>query len=127
MFAAPLIPIAWLKTMNEVSYLAIFGVLASLWVAAIVVIKGFHEAATNSVSYDSFNVSGISQCINIVVFSFGGHSVLPNIVCHLKQPKKNYERVTAWSYFFIASVYLLTAAGGYAGWVSSGSKWNQML
>jgi amino acid permease len=117
-FAALLIPIAWLKTMNEVSVLAVFGVLASLFVAGVVIIKGFERAATTGVTvqYDTFRPEGISNAINIIVFSFGGHSVLPNIISHVQRPKANYAKVSSWAYFFIAVIYLLTAAGGYAGW-----------
>jgi amino acid permease len=119
-FAALLIPIAWLKTMNEVSVLALFGVIASLYVAAVVVIKGFLRAADPeggaTIHYDVVNWNGLSNAINIIVFSFGGHSVLPNIISHVQQPKKNYAKVTTYSYFLIAVIYMLTAAGGYAGW-----------
>lgn len=121
LFAVALIPIAWLKTMNEVSILAVFGVLASLYVAAIVVIKGFLRCASPEpgaapIEYDLINGAGLSSALNIIVFSFGGHSVLPNIVAHCSQAQKNYKKVTGYSYFLIAVIYMITAAGGYAGW-----------
>jgi len=117
-FAALLIPIAWLKTMNEVSVLAIFGVLASLFVAGVVVVKGFVRAADPhvDVEYEVFNGRGLPNAVNIIVFSFGGHSVLPNIVSHVERPRANYARVSSWSYLLIALIYGVTAAGGYAGW-----------
>jgi len=121
-FGACLIPVAWLKTMREVSYLAIFGVLASLFVAGVVVAKGFHRAAQSTdqfddpIKYQTFNANGISQCFNLVVFAFGCHSVLPNIVVHMAKPQKNYKRMTGWSYIIIALIFMLAAAGGYAGW-----------
>lgn len=92
--------------------------LASLYVAGVVIVKGFIRAADSDVSinYQTFDVSGLATAINIITFSFGGHSVIPNIVSHLERPQQNYKKVTGWSYFFIASIYMLTAAGGYAGW-----------
>ena len=116
-FAALLIPIAWLKTMNEVSYLAVFGVLASLYVAGIVVVKGFLRCASGpeegapALQYDVINANGLSNAVNIIVFSFGGHSVLPNIVSHVKSPQKNFKAVAGYSYFLIAAIYIITAAG----------------
>ncbi len=63
-FAGVLIPIAWLKTMNEVAVLAVFGVIASLYVAAVVVIKGFMRCANPgegeaSPEYDVVHWSGL--------------------------------------------------------------------
>ena len=119
-FAAVLIPIAWLKTMNEVSVLALFGVLASLYVAAVVVIKGFQRAAHPeegaNIEYQACDPKGLSNALNIIVFSFGGHSVLPNIISHAKAPQKNYPRICGLAYVLIAFIYMITAAGGYAGW-----------
>jgi proton-coupled amino acid transporter len=124
-FALVLIPVAWLKTMSEVSYLAVFGVLASMYVAGIVVIKGFMRAADDRMDKNecaTFDASGLASAINIIVFSFGGHSVLPNIITHLRRPQENYKKVTFGSYFSIGVIYMLTAAGGYAGWVRAAGR-----
>ena len=101
-FAGLLIPIAWLKTMREVSYLAFFGVAASLYVAGVVIVKGFlrcadPEEGADPIQYDIVRGQGIPNAINIIAFSLNGHSVLPNIVTHLKNPKQNYKKVRCGS------------------------------
>lgn len=115
-FGACMIPIAWLKTMREVALLAYFGVFASLFVAAVVIAKGFLRAHITNVDYDNIKPSGISNAINIIVFGLGGHSVLPNIINEMKKPKKLYKQMTSISYFLIAIIYGTVAAAGYAGW-----------
>jgi amino acid permease len=119
-FGAVLIPIAWIKTMKEIAYLAVFGVMASLFVAGVIICKGFIRAAQPEagavIEYQIFDINGLSPAINIIVFSFGGHSVIPNIVAHLRQPQKNFKAFSGWSYFLIFLVYAAAAAGGYAGW-----------
>lgn len=119
-FGGLLIPFAWIRTMNEIAYLAIFGVLASLFVAGVVVVKGFIRAADPEagahIAYQVFDINGLSPAINIIVFSFGGHSVIPNIVSHLRHPQRNFKAFSGWSNFLIFLVYALAAAGGYAGW-----------
>ena len=84
-----LIPVSWLKTVKEIKPLAYFGLFASLLVGLIIVMKGLQTAATTSVDasnrpieHDWLRWSGISTCINIVVFSLGSHSVMPNQVSH---------------------------------------------
>lgn len=57
-----------------------------------------------------------------LVSSFGGHSVLPNIVSHMKRPQANYRSMTIWSYAIIGVIYTATAAGGYAGWVRNNTQ-----
>jgi amino acid permease len=80
--------------MREVALLAYFGVFASLFVAAVVIAKGFLRAHITTVEYDNIKPSGISNAINIIVFGLGGHSVLPNIVNEMKRPKKVWPTET---------------------------------
>ena len=82
-----LIPASWLKTVKEIKPLAYFGLFASLLVGLVIVAKGLQTAATATVDaagrpieHDWLRWSGVSTCINIVVFSLGSHSVMPNQV-----------------------------------------------
>ena len=102
----------------EVVYLAVFGVIASFYVGGIVIVKGFTRITTPGVEihYELFDINGLATAINIIAFSFSGHSILPNIVSHLHRPEENYKKVSSYSYVLIAGIYMLTAAGGYSGW-----------
>ena len=82
-----LIPASWLKTVKEIKPLAWFGLFASLLVGLVIIITGLETAATTSVDeagqpivHDWLRWDGVSTCINIVVFSLGSHSSMPNQV-----------------------------------------------
>ena len=82
-----LIPVSWLKTVKEIKPLAYFGLFASLLVGLVIVLKGLQTAATTTtdasgqpIVHDYLRWSGVSTCINIVVFSLGSHAVMPNQV-----------------------------------------------
>ncbi len=80
-----LVPVSWLKTMKEISVLAYFGLLASLTVGVVVIVEGIrratnaedardHNGTYVTIDHQVINWSGVSPAINVIVFSFGGHS-----------------------------------------------------
>ena len=82
-----LIPASWLKTVKEIKPLAYFGLFASLLVGLVIILKGLQTTASTStdasgqlIEHDWFRLSGVSTCINVVVFSLGSHSTMPNQV-----------------------------------------------
>jgi len=116
-FGALLIPVAWLKTMKEILPVAIFGVVASIFVGAVISVEGIIHGSTNSnVNYDIVVWEGLPVAFNVIVFSFGGHSVLPTIHHSLKKPYKNWKPFIVISYTTITAIYVEVAMNGYAGW-----------
>ena len=117
---ALLVPVSWLKTVKEIKPLAYFGLFASLLVGGVVVLKGLQTYATAAppltATYSPFRASGLFTCINIVVFALGAHAVIPNQVNEMRHARRDYRRFTAYSYALIASVYIVVAACGYAGY-----------
>jgi len=113
---APLIPIAWAKTMKEVSFLALFGLCASVVVAFVVVIKGFSAGGdTFGQVYSTVNWGGLSNSFNIICFSFGVHAVIPAIEHEMEHPHR-FEFVSNVAFVLISSIYILVASAGYYGY-----------
>lgn len=115
-FGMSMIPISWLKGIKEVSILAVLGVLTSFFVAGLVIVKGFQEQgnASSTPHYDFVVWRNVPRAFNLLVFSFGNHSVLPTIESAMKEPKK-FDKVANWSFVIIAVIYALVGAAGYAG------------
>lgn len=114
-FGLIVLPFSWLKTMKEISLLAYMGIFTSLFVGAVILVEGFNNLHSNSATYQYINWGGVPRAFNLIVFSFGNHSVLPNIESHMKSPKR-FPWVANVSYVTIALVYIIVATGGYAGW-----------
>src|SRR4051812_42491071 len=85
---ALLLPFTWLKTMREISFIALFGLIASLAVAFVVITVGLFqwienrdlgEVNTHQV-FTSFG--GVIKSFNLAIFSFGVHP----FVCTVSLP-----------------------------------------
>jgi len=113
-FGAFLIPVSWLKTMTEISFLALFGFMASLIVGTIIIVNGF-LSDTDSVAHETFDESGLSLGFNIIVFSFGFHSVLPTVEYEMAQPE-HFPKVANISCLIIGIFYFVVALAGYYGY-----------
>eukprot|EP00456_Euglypha_rotunda_P012400 TRINITY_DN13508_c0_g1_i6.p1 TRINITY_DN13508_c0_g1~~TRINITY_DN13508_c0_g1_i6.p1 ORF type:complete len:302 (+),score=13.19 TRINITY_DN13508_c0_g1_i6:315-1220(+) len=113
-FGICLIPVAWLKTMSEIAYLALFGVFASIVVGVVIIVRGV-LAGGGDTDYETFNGGGLALGFNIIVFSFGFHSILPAVEHEMKQPEK-FPFVANVSCTIITVFYLLVASFGYYGW-----------
>ena len=119
-----LVPFSWLKTVKEIKPLAYFGLFASLLVGLVIVGKGLETAASGSsvdaqgvaVAHDWLNWRGVSTCVNVVVFSLGSHSTIPNQVSEMHNVARDYKKFTLHAYALIGSVYTVVAACGYAGY-----------
>ena len=119
-FGVALISVSWLKAMKEIAALAFLGLFASVVVAAVVCVNGIVHIADGTAADDTtaFDVNGISVAINIVVFSFGGHSVIPSQVNEMIDAPTLYPRFTLVSYSLISSIYIAVAAAGYVAYGS---------
>jgi len=115
-FVVPVIPFTWLKTMKEISFIAFFGLMASLIVAMVVVIKGFQAAGENlNQQYDFVQWGGVSNAFNVICFSFGVHAVLPAIEHEMAQPEQ-YPKVSNLAFSLIGCIYFVVATAGYWGY-----------
>eukprot|EP01102_Stenamoeba_stenopodia_P021644 TRINITY_DN8787_c0_g1_i1.p1 TRINITY_DN8787_c0_g1~~TRINITY_DN8787_c0_g1_i1.p1 ORF type:complete len:453 (-),score=79.59 TRINITY_DN8787_c0_g1_i1:144-1502(-) len=120
-FTAVLLPFTWLKTMREISFVAVFGLLASLIVAVAVVIVGLYQTIDNRnngvINTHVFftNFAGVVKSFDTAIFSFGVHSVLPTLEYSMAQPAA-FPVVSNISFLVITQVYVFVALAGYAGW-----------
>jgi len=72
-----LIPVSWLKTLREVSFLSYFGVAASVFCALVVLALGLQFAIDDTPKYEVVSTtSGFFLSFNVLVFSYGGHAVV---------------------------------------------------
>lgn len=111
-----LTPISWLKSMKEIQFLALFGITASIVVGGLVVIKGIIKSTDNEPAVHYFiKPEGVSVSFNIIVFSFGFHSVLPSIACEMKDIKQ-FPLVANIAVSIIAAIYISVGVAGYYGY-----------
>jgi len=112
-FGLCLMPVAWLKTMKEISFLALFGVFTSATVATTIFFKGLIDGTTESVkSTDFFLGSGLPNACNTIVFSFGFHAVLPHIEMMMDK-RDQFPTVSNVSCSIIFAIYSLSSAAAY--------------
>ena len=116
-----LVPVSWLKTVKEIKPLAYFGLFASLLVGGVVVLKGLQTASDGppaGARWSWLSGGGLSTCVNIVVFSLGSHSVIPNQVNEMQDARRTYRQFTLRAYALISTIYCVVALCGYAGYGS---------
>lgn len=112
-FGCCIMPIAWLKTMKEISFLAFFGAFSSAMVAGTIMFKGFIDGTSESFKTTDFFIgSGLPNAFNTIVFSFGFHSVLPHIEMMMEN-REDFPKVSNISCSIIFTIYALSSAGAY--------------
>jgi amino acid permease len=108
---------SWLKTMRELAFVSIFGVASSFFVAGVIVVLGVMRGSTDAnVRYDIVNAAGLPVAFNVVVFSYGGHSILPTIYRSMGRAPANWRAFCVLTYSIITAVYIEVAMCGYAGY-----------
>jgi len=116
-FALFLLPVAYLKTMSEIAVLATFGVTASACVGFVIIYRGLVSYEAGASEYTAFNASGIAPGFNIIIFSFGFHSVLPALEHEMADPTQ-FPQVANIACLIIGIFYLFVSTCGYLGWGS---------
>jgi len=118
-FGFCIMPIAWLKTMKEISFLAFFGVFSSAMVAGTIFFKGLIDGTSESLQTTSFFIGGgLPNAFNTIVFSFGFHAVLPHIEMMMER-REDFPKVSNISCSIIFTIYALSSAAGYYCYGSS--------
>jgi vesicular inhibitory amino acid transporter len=118
-FGSCLIPVAWLKTMKEISFLALFGVFSSATVATTIFFKGLIDGTKSSMATTSFFIGDdLPNAFNTIVFSFGFHAVLPHIEMMMDK-REEFPTVSNISCSIIFAIYALSSAAAYYCYGSS--------
>jgi len=118
-FGFCLVPVAWLKTMKEISFLALFGVFSSATVATTIFFKGLIDGTSESASTTSFFIGkGLPNAFNTIVFSFGFHAVLPHIEMMMDK-RDDFPKVSNISCSIIFFIYSMSSAAAYYCYGSS--------
>jgi len=99
--------------------------IASLTVAAFVVIVGIYQAIDNTYQEDRKQVfmwigdfKDIVEAFTIVMFGFGVHAVLPTLEYSMETPS-DFPLVSNISFTIITELYVLVAIAGYAGFANA--------
>jgi len=114
-FTTVLLPLAFLKTMSDVAFLASFGVFSSIIVSFIIIIKGLmaYDAHGDS-NYDPI-AAKLFLGFSIIIFSAGYPAVLPALEFEMIEPEK-WPLAVNISTAIITVLYLFIAITGYLGW-----------
>jgi len=110
-----LLVVLYSKTMSEIAYLALFGVLASFIVGLVVIVEGLYKASLDIPSTTALDFSNFAVGFNIIVFSFGFHSVVPAIEWEMEEAEK-FPIVANVGCSLIAAFYAMVMTAGYLGW-----------
>ncbi|KAK9718493.1 hypothetical protein K7432_005442 [Basidiobolus ranarum] len=107
-------PYVALKTVKEVAWLSIFGVVATLSVVIISVIVGFLDQSIKDVDvkHTSVNLPSIPLALASICFSFGGNVIYPHVEEGMRHPK-SWNKVLTYAIITILAMYMLISIPGY--------------
>ncbi|KAK9729284.1 hypothetical protein K7432_000433 [Basidiobolus ranarum] len=107
------IPFATLRTLKEVSWLAIFGVIATIYVVIVIGIAGFmHMDDIPTPRHETIIYSGLPMGLASISFCFGGTPVYPHIEQTMKKPK-DWPKVLIFASITCCIIYLCAGVFGY--------------
>ncbi|ORY05423.1 hypothetical protein K493DRAFT_204436 [Basidiobolus meristosporus CBS 931.73] len=107
------IPFATLRTLKEVSWLALFGVIATIYVVIVIGIAGFtHLEENQHQRHETIIYSGLPMGIASISFCFGGTPVYPHIEQTMKRPK-DWPKVLLYGSITCCVIYLCAGIFGY--------------
>ncbi|KAK9712378.1 hypothetical protein K7432_007181 [Basidiobolus ranarum] len=107
------IPFVTLRTLKEVSWLAIFGVIATVYVVIVIGISGMMNIDNHRDSeHRTIIPSGLPMGLAAISFCFGGTPVYPHIEQTMRKPK-DWNKVLMWASVTCCLIYLCAGIFGY--------------
>ncbi|ORX95015.1 hypothetical protein K493DRAFT_220108 [Basidiobolus meristosporus CBS 931.73] len=107
------IPFATLRTLKEISWLSIFGVIATVYVVIVIGIAGLMNIDANQhQEHKTVIWSGIPMGVAAISFCFGGTPVYPHIEQSMKKPK-DWNKVLVGASLTCCIIYLCAGVFGY--------------
>ncbi|KAJ9067499.1 hypothetical protein DSO57_1038535 [Entomophthora muscae] len=109
-----LVPFALLKTLKEVSFLALFGVLTTVVVVFIVIIVGGidYASSTTSVETTLLRVEGIPLALSTIAYCYGGNVVYPHVEATMRHPE-SWNKVMVYATICITVIFVSAGGAGY--------------
>lgn len=108
-FSALLVwPTVLFRTMSEVAYVSIFGVISSLLVTALIYYEStlfpYEDVNSTTYTFESF-----SNAVGTMLFSYGAHALFPSIQSSMSNKKNfNYALIAVFVFVFLIYIVLST-------------------
>ncbi|KAI9295709.1 hypothetical protein K502DRAFT_324180 [Neoconidiobolus thromboides FSU 785] len=108
-----LIPYSLFKNMREVSFLSVFGALATLVVIVVTVVTGVIDIPNQTdAKHDNVLWEGIPIALATISFSYGGNVVYPHVEASMKNPKA-WRKMLFSSMVTVSVFYIIISVVGY--------------
>jgi len=107
--------IIFLKTMTEISFIAIFGMFATTFTVFVVIIFSFideYHGKAGGGSHTWINADSIPFAFSSLVFAFGGHNVFPAIEQTMRR-RSHFNKMIIQAFVIILALYVPPCVVGY--------------
>jgi len=102
-----------LKTMHEVSFIAIFGMMATVFTVVVIVIFSFIDGNSyGDNDHQMVNFEDIPTAFAALVFAFGCHNVIPSIQDSMAEPA-SFKLMLNSAFTIVLIMYLPPCFFGY--------------
>jgi vesicular inhibitory amino acid transporter len=109
-----LIPFLSVKTLKEVGFVSLLGVLTSVVVVVIIVIGSSmdFDAYKDKVTHEFFKADSLGSVLGTLCFSYGGNYVFPEVNRSMRD-KAQFPKVMIISIGLITMLYMCSGVSGY--------------
>ncbi|KAF4674849.1 hypothetical protein FOL47_008597 [Perkinsus chesapeaki] len=118
-WAAVCTPLSWIRSLKDLSYVALVGLLGIIAVFIIIAAKGIENGITTDedIQYDLISNDPLNWAISIgnAVLSYQIASATPNLLREMKTPSA-FPKVATVSFFIVFAIYVGVGACGYYGY-----------
>eukprot|EP01114_Cavostelium_apophysatum_P018555 TRINITY_DN5766_c0_g1_i1.p1 TRINITY_DN5766_c0_g1~~TRINITY_DN5766_c0_g1_i1.p1 ORF type:complete len:470 (+),score=79.84 TRINITY_DN5766_c0_g1_i1:167-1576(+) len=104
--------VVFLKTMTEISFVAIFGMFATTFTVVIIVIFSVIDRPSPPAVHQFIDYKFIPVAFSGLVFAFGGHNLFPAIQDEMRH-KHQFNGMLTGAFLIILALYLPPSIAGY--------------
>ncbi|EEQ98509.1 Vacuolar amino acid transporter, putative [Perkinsus marinus ATCC 50983] len=118
-WAAICVPLSWIRSLKDMSYVAIVGLMGIIALFVIIAANGIVHGVTTDeeIEYDLISQDPLNWAISFgnAVLSYQIASATPNLLREMKTPSA-FPKVASISFFIVFSIYVGVGACGYYGY-----------
>ncbi|KAH0452554.1 hypothetical protein IEQ34_019853 [Dendrobium chrysotoxum] len=107
-----LLPTTWPRNLRVLSYLSLGSIMVSFFILSTVLWAGAVDGVGFHESGDIFIMSGMPTTLSLLVFSYGGHTIMPTIFSSMENPSK-VTTIFAVAFTICTLHYVLMGIIGY--------------
>jgi len=107
-----------LKTMKEISWIAILGMIATAFTVVVICVCSVLYGSSNSTGHVILDAQQLPYAFSVFLFAFGGHNVFPAIQESMEN-KADYDRVMHVSFLATLILYVPPSVLAYIYYGSS--------